>query len=322
MTVLQIALLFFMAVLLGLTALYMWYAAVKASPRYELKKRLRYMAMAEERRVPEDLKVEILHEMSPLDKFLYRFGFVRRLDRWLDQAGLKIDVKVFMLVIPVSVLAGFMVGIVLSKGNLVLPFIFAVLAGSVPFFFLKFRKDKRMTQFMDQFPNALDMVSRSLKAGHSFTAAVQMVGSEMAEPTAGLFRTVYDEQAFGLSMPEALDHMTRRMDSTDLRFFVAAVNVHRDVGGNLSEILERLAQTIRERIKIRRQVRVYTAQARLSGYILAALPIAMALFFYTVSPDYIEELIKIKTGWYVVGAAIAAQIIGFLVIRKIINIRI
>ena len=111
--------------------------------------------------------------------------------------------------------------------------------------------------------------------------------------------------------------MLERMPSMDLRLFVTAVNVHREVGGNLADTLERLAQTIRERIRIRRQVRVYSAQGRLSGYILAALPIFVAIFLYFFIPDYIKELVAVKTGWYIIGAAVAAQIIGFFIMIKI-----
>jgi tight adherence protein B len=112
------------------------------------------------------------------------------------------------------------------------------------------------------------------------------------------------------------------MDTTDLRFFVTAVNIYREIGGNLSEILENLAKTIRERIKIRRQVKVYTAQARLSGYILAALPIFVALFFYFMAPDYIGELVEAKIGRYFIAAAVIAQVVGFIIIRRIIDIKI
>jgi tight adherence protein B len=199
----------------------------------------------------------------------------------------------------------------------------------VPLYYLRVRKGRRLNRFTEQFPDALDMISRSLKAGHSFTAAIQLVSSEMADPVAALFKTAYDEQALGVSTREAIAHMTDRVESTDLRFFVMAINIHREIGGNLGEILERLAKTIRERLVIRRQVRVYTAQARISGYILAVIPLAMAFFFYVTSPGYIEELwtTEITMSGFRVGVlaivfAIAAQVAGFLVIRKIVNIRI
>jgi tight adherence protein B len=166
------------------------------------------------------------------------------------------------------------------------------------------------------------MISRSLKAGHSFAAAVQLVGNEMSDPVGVLFKTAYEEQSLGLSLSDAFAHMTTRMDSEDLRFFVTAINIYKEVGGNLSEYLERLAETIRERIKIRRQVRVYTAQGRLSGIILIFLPIVMALFFYYSSPGYIEELFTEKIGRYALTYAIVSQIIGILVIKRITNIKI
>ena len=144
----------------------------------------------------------------------------------------------------------------------------------------------------------------------------------MTEPVKGLFKSVYEEQAYGLALKDSLSNMIYRMDTMDLRFFVTSVNIYREIGGNLAEILENLAKTIRERIKIRRQVKVYTAQARMSGYILAALPIFTGLFFYFMAPDYIGELFEAKIGRYLIAVAIVSQIIGFLIIRKIIDIKI
>jgi tight adherence protein B len=322
MILLIIACLFFIAAFLGLITLYMAYAAVKASPAYELKKRLRTLAMeAGEGALPADLKIEILVEMTPLDKFLYKSKLIRRLDGLIYKAGLKIDVKVFLLIILSSAAAGFLIGTILNRG-IIFSFILLSIAVSIPFIFLHYKKKQRIMRFTEQFANALDMISRSLKAGHSLASAIQMVGTEMSEPVAGLFKAVYEEQTYGLSLKDALAHMIERMDTVDLRFFITAISVYREIGGNLSEILERLAETIRERIKIRRQVRVYTAQARLSGYILAALPICVAVFFYFIGPDYIGELWAAKVGRYFIAGAILAQIIGFLIIRKIINIKI
>jgi tight adherence protein B len=260
-------------------------------------------------------------EMTPLDKALYKLPFVRRLHASLDRAGLKIDVKVFLLLLLFIAVAGFVIGISLNRG--IIPAILVTLfLLAIPFIYLHFKKQKRIIQFTNQFANALDMMSRSLKAGHSLAAAIQMIGNEMAEPVAGLFRSVYEEQTYGLSLRDAFAHMIERMDTPDLRFFVTAVSIYREIGGNLSEILDRLAYTIRERIKIKRQVRVYTAQARLSGYILAALPIVVAVLAYFFANDYIMELFAVKIGIMFVVAAVMLQIIGFFIIRRIINIRI
>jgi len=316
-----IAGLFFVAALLFFIAMYLGYAAVRTSPAYELKKRMRTLALEARPDLPGDLRIEILGEMGRIDKFLYKFKIARKLHSRLDQAGLKIDVKLFLLVLVVFAAAGFLLGAILRRG-IIPPLILMAILSIAPFIYLRIQSTKRMQRFTEQLVNALDMMSRSLKAGHSLVAAIQTVGNELPEPTRGLFRSVYEEQAYGLSIKDALAHMVDRMNTTDLRFFVTAVNIYREIGGNLSEILENLSKTIRERIKIRRQVKVYTAQARLSGYILAALPIFVALFFYFMAPDYIGELVEAKIGRFFIAAAVVAQIIGFFVIRKIINIKI
>jgi tight adherence protein B len=316
-----IAVLFFIAALLVLITIYLSYAAVKTSPAYELRKRLRTLALDAAGSIPSDLKIEILQEMSPIDKIIYRLGVIRKLHAWIDKAGFKVDVKVFLLVVLVFASLGFLLGVLLHRG-IIPPIILMIIFISVPFIYLKIQITKRVFLFTEQLATSLDMMSRSLKAGHSLAMAVQVVGNEMAEPISGLFKSVYEEQAYGLSIREALSHMITRMDTPDLRFFVTAVNIYREIGGNLSEILENLAKTIRERLKIRRQVRVYTAQARLSGYVLATLPIVTAIIFYFMAPDYIGELIEAKLGRMLIAAAIIAQIIGFFVIRRIIDIKI
>jgi tight adherence protein B len=321
MTMLIIALLFFIAIAMGLIALSMGYETAKSSPAFELKRRLRKLAVRADDGLPSELAVEILHEMTSLDKALYKLRPVRWLDRLMDSAGMRVDVKIFLLVILVSGLIGLGVGASLGRGTIAaVALLFVGMAA--PLVYLRVRGQRRYIRFTEQFPGALDMIARSLRTGHSFSSAIQMVGTDMPEPIAGLFKTVYDEQTLGLSMNDALLHMMERIPSVDLRLFVTAVNIHREVGGNLAETLEKLAQTIRERLKLRRQVRVYTAQGRLSGYILAALPIFMALFLYTAAPDYLMELWKVDEGKYAIALVISGQIIGFLIIRKLINIKI
>ncbi len=329
MAILQIVLLFFIAVMLAVVTVYMWYTAFKSSPKYELRRRMRRLALdAENRRFPEELRAEILREMDPVDRFLLKMKPFKMLDMLLDKAGYKTELKAFVLIILIMAASGYLIGLLL-RGGIGLPIILAGVGAFLPIYYLKYKKIQRLNRFTEQFPDALDMISRSLKAGHSFTAAMQLVATEMASPVSSLFKTAYDEQALGVSTREAIAHMTDRVESTDLKFFVMAINIHREIGGNLGEILERLAKTIRERLVIRRQVRVYTAQARVSGYILAVVPIVMAFFFYVMSPGYIEELWTtditmsgFKVGVLAIVFAIAAQVAGFLVIRKIVNIRI
>jgi len=275
-----IALLFFVAMVLAFVAFYMGYAALKASPRHQLKKRMRGLVTETAgKKFPVELKLEILKDMGVLDRTLFSFKPIRKLDVLIDSAGLKVDVKIFALIIfGVSALAYF-VGAAFGFGRL-FSLIFTPVGFFIPVLYLFHKRRRMLEKFTLQFPDAIEMVSRSLKAGHSFSAAMEMIESEMPDPVGGLFKTAYEEQSLGLSTREALDHMILRMPSNDLRFFVMALNIHREIGGNLGEILERLSRTIRDRIRIRRQVRVYSAQARLSGYILAAAPIVMSVLLY------------------------------------------
>jgi tight adherence protein B len=321
MTLPLIIILFFLALLLGVIALIMTYGVVKASPSYELKKRLRRLALRGDERLAEDVAGEILKEMSPLDRQLYKIGFIQRLEKMIDMAGLKIDYKVFMLLVLVFAVAFCGIGFALRRGT-VLAIIFFFIGGAVPLFYLSSKKKSRVIKFTEQFPNALDMIARSLRVGHSLSSAILMVGNEMSDPVSSLFKTAYEEQTLGLSIRDALVQMMERIPSADLQLFVTAVSVHKEVGGNIAESLEKLAAVIRERLKIRRQVRVYSAQARLSGYILVAVPPIMALFFYVTTPGYMEELVTTTVGRYGIVYAVVSQIIGFLIIRKIINIRI
>jgi tight adherence protein B len=321
MTIILIAILFFIAVLLGTVTVYMAYVAVKASPQYDLRRRLRAIALKSDDRLPSELKIEILREMTPLDKFLYRFSVIRWFDRLGQNAGLKLDIKVFLLVILTSAVAGFAIGFALRRG-ISLAVLLMIVGALVPLVYLQFNKNRRLNRFTEEFPNALDMIARSLRAGHSVSSAIQLVSQEMSEPLASLFRAAYDEQTLGLSMKDSLMQMVDRMQSIDLRLFVMAVLIHREVGGNLADTMERLAQTIRERIRIRRQIKVYTAQGRLTGYILAALPIAMAIFLYLTSPDYLAELVSVDVGKYAIAVVVTGQIVGFLIIKRLINIKI
>ncbi len=320
-TAFVISILFFVAVFLGLLAIFTGYITVRESPAYHLKRRLLDMAENHDDRLPSDIADKILHDTTPLDRILFKYKLVNKLDRLIDKAGLRISVKIFIAIIILVAAAGIVIGALIGK-DIIFPIVLSLLFVSFPFIYLRSKRISRLQNFTEQLPDALDMTARSLRAGHSLSSAIEMISKEMAEPVAGLFRTAYEEQTLGLSIRDSLSRMLDRIESMDLRLFVTAINIHRDVGGNLAEMLERLATTIRERLKIRRQVKVYTAQGRLSGYVLAVLPIAMAGILYFIAPDYIAELTEAEIGKYIIAIAIVFQVIGFMVIRKLINIRI
>ncbi len=317
-----IVILFFVLVMLVFVGAYMWYVTVRSSPRYQLKRRLRALASESDgSNVSSELKIELLKDMGAIDRALFQFSLIRKLDVLLDNAGQKTDVKFFALIIVVVSIFCYFIAFVAGLNGL-LALIGVAVGIAIPLYVLVYKKNRRLVKFTEQFPDAIEMVSRSLKAGHSLNSAMEMIETEMPDPVGGIFKTAYEEQSFGLSMKESLDHMVMRIPSADLKFFVLALNIHREIGGNLGEILERLAKTIRDRIKIRRQVRVYSAQARVSGYILAVAPIVMTLLLLVALPGYMDELLSVDWGKYAIGLALGAQVIGFLVIKKIINIRI
>lgn len=314
----------FVAAFLVILAVYLNIAAIKDSPKAELKRRLRQVAMGKGETlvsVPDDLKTEIIKETPPIERMLGRIKLLQLLDAKLDKSGLKITLPNFLIIVAGLALVGFVATFFLS-GNLILGILAAIALASAPFFYLEFKKHQREERFTELFPDALAMISRSLRSGHSFTSAIHLVGTEVSDPVGSLFKTAYDQQLLGLRITDTLTNLNNRIDSLDLRFFTTAVTINSEVGGNFAEILDKLADTIRERIKIRRQLRVHTAQGRLTGYILAVMPIVVFFLMNILIPGYQKSLLNNDLGRNILIAAAVMQVIGFLIIRRIINIRI
>jgi tight adherence protein B len=304
----------FVAVYLGLTE-------QQASPKAELKRRLQRMARSNAKELTPELKAEVTRETSVTDKFFARLPLTRNLDKKLDYAGLNNTVSAF-----VAVTAGVAFAVALLAGLATKSFLIALLAATasllLPGVYLNFKIQQRKDRFTELFPDALTMVARSLRAGHSFTTAIQLVGQEIPSPVGELFKTAYEQQLLGLRITDGLNNLNNRMESLDLRFFTTVVGINSETGGNLSEVLEKLALTIRERLRIRRQVKVYTAQGRMSAYILGALPVVAFVVFGLLNPSYESALIKEPMGIYILAFAAGMQLVGLLVIRRIINIKI
>jgi tight adherence protein B len=202
------------------------------------------------------------------------------------------------------------------------PQVAAVLGAMMPLGWLKHRRTVRMKRFEEQFPEALDLLSRAIRAGHAFQTAMGMVADELEKPVGPEFKKTFDEQNFGLPLRDALNSLSERMPLLDVRFFVTAVLIQRDTGGNLSEILDNLAHVVRERFKIRRQVRVHTAHGRFTGYVLLALPASLAVALSYISPEHMETLFTEHMGQMMIMGAIIMQTVGFIWIRQIIKIEV
>ena len=188
--------------------------------------------------------------------------------------------------------------------------------------YLMYRRSRRLKAFEEEFPEALDLLSRALRAGHAFQTAMGMVADELKAPVGPEFKKTFEQQNFGLPLRDALDQMTERVPILDVRFFVTAVLIQRETGGNLSEILDNLAHVVRERFKIRRQIRVHTAHGRFTAFVLLSLPPLLAVALMIINPDHMNLLFHEKIGQTVLMVATVMQAIGFFWIRKVIKIEV
>jgi tight adherence protein B len=314
--------LFTAAVIVGL-----YYAVVKLPG--ELAKRrienrlneVQFGAEPEASDQPQLVKRAAEGPLPGLDRFASRTSGGAGLARLIEQAGMKVSVS---LVLLISIFLGIVCALVASATIrlLVAPIAGALLGMAAPFIFLRHRKSTRLKKFEEQFPEALDLLSRAIRAGHAFTTAMGMVADEALDPVGPEFKKTFDQQNFGLPLKDALNQMTERIPLLDVRFFVTAVLIQRETGGNLSEILDNLAHVVRERFKILRQVRVYTAHGRMTGYVLMALPAALAIALSFINPEHINLLFTERMGQMMVGGAIVMQIVGYLWIKQVIKIEV
>ena len=260
-------------------------------------------------------------EASFLGELAAALPGVRRSEKLLLEA--RVDWKPeTLLLVSMGLGFGFGAATLLASGMLLLGLIFAVVGASLPYLYLRRRAVMRLRMFEEEFPESIDLLTRAIRAGHPLTSGMAMVGAEGPPVVAEEFRRTFEEQRFGLPFPDALLGMVDRVDLVDVRIFTIAILIQREVGGNLAEILDNLAETIRGRFYIRRQLRVYTAQGRMSGYALAALPVAVGLITFLLQPDYFSLLFTTAMGQALVVTAVLLQFIGVFWIRKIINIEI
>jgi tight adherence protein B len=201
-------------------------------------------------------------------------------------------------------------------------FVFALVAAALPIVHVAMKRKKRLRTFNSQLPDTLDLLSRSLSVGHAFSEALNQVGSEMPEPIASEFRITFEEQKLGLSVKLALDRLTERIPLLDLRLCITAMHIQRETGGNLAEILEKVAQTIRERYRIMEDFRTMTTSSRLSGWILCGLPFLLVFVLTIFNPDYMSVLVSDHRGHYVIAFAMVWQLFGMLLIKKFLSIKV
>lgn len=244
---------------------------------------------------------------------------VAPIERTITQSGVKTNVATLLGGSAVCALAVFTV-VWQVTGLILLAAVLGITAAFVPFWVVRFIRHRRMLKFEEQFPEGIDLLARALRAGHALTTGLAMVADELPEPVGPEFRLLFDQQNFGLPLPQALKNFADRIPTVDARFFVTAVLTQREAGGNLSEVLDNLSSIIRDRFKVKRQVRVISAHGRITGWILSALPTSLALFFVSVSPEKYRAFYTDPFGIKMIVVALVLQIIGVIIIRKIVQI--
>src|ERR1700722_15526083 len=267
------------------------------------------------------LRDEVLSRIPAFDTFLRRSERVSLLQKMLEQGSLDVRAGNFLMLCAVSALV-FAVVAFLAGGNLVFGWVGAVLGFFVPYAYPSHMRTRRFQKFEEKFPEAIDTLARAVRAGHAFTTALEMIANEVSEPVAGEFRQLYEEQKFGLPVRDALVNLSERVPLVDVKFFVTAVMLQRETGGNLAEILDNLSYVIRERFKILRQVRVHTAQGRMTMMLLMALPPTIVVIMLLINPGFIRPLFADPLGHALIVGGIALQTMGYFVIRKIIRIQV
>jgi len=290
-----------------------------------LRDRLASVQKAAEREPSEELALlrdEVLSEIPALDSLLRRSSQISNLQTMLSQAGLEMRAGNMLLVCVVSAVVLGVITLVFSKNEPMFAAVGVLVGALLPYSYASFQRTRRFQKFEELFPEAIDTLARAVRAGHAFTTALELIANEVADPVSSEFRKLFEEQKFGLPVRDALLNLAERVPLVDVKFFVTAVMLQRETGGNLAEILDNLSYMIRERFKIMRQVKVFTAQGRLTMVLLMALPPVVVVVMLMMSPSFIRPLFDDPLGHTAIVIGITLQTIGYFVIRRIIQIQV
>lgn len=315
------ATLIFVAVVLLIEGAYLLWNSAKGPEAERLTRRVRVMSAGHSGKAVSIAKKRVLSSNPVIVQLLQAMPRVATLDRLLLQSGKEWTVGQFIAISLGVAVAAFAVTTWFAV-PFMLQVVLAVLAGLIPLQLVTRARAKRLHRIEIQLPDALDLMSRALRAGHAFPTALKMVGDEMKAPLAREFATAFDEVNFGVSMQDALMNLANRVPSTDLRYFVIAVLIQRDTGGNLSELLDSIGKIIRDRIKLLGQIRVLSAEGKMSAWVLSLLPFGAAAMIHLTNPKFLEVLFTDPFGQKMIAGAIFMMGLGVLAMRKIIRIRV
>jgi len=323
MTMTHIAIVVFATVFLILLAVFL--IAYQQLARRNRRLRDRMRDIVEQKATSPEQQYLILRDQTYshipfLDRILSGIASARRLQEYIDQAGMPIRAGALILAaLSIASVGGLAVTLLL--GSKLLGLAVTLIMIPVPFFWVMWRRAKRIDRFEELLPEAIDLTVNALKSGFSLEASLSLVAQEMPEPVGNEFAITYEEQNLGVDFVQALDNLTRRMPSDDLRILTTAISIQRRTGGNLAEILGMLARMIRERFSLRREIKIHTAQGRLSGMILIMLPIALAIMIQILNKEYLKILYEDPVGLYMILIVVILQIIGIYVIKQIVRLK-
>ncbi|MBI3949408.1 MAG: type II secretion system F family protein [Acidobacteria bacterium] len=320
----MIGFLIFLTFLMGGLGIYLAFYREREEFRQKIDARVEGLLRSEVADSDEQLQIlrsQVLDELSPINRFILKSTWGNALYRLIEQADANLRVHQLLLMsLGLCVLGG---GVSWwLRQSIIVTLVIGGLLGAAPFWYVNHRRKKRMEQFLEQLPEALDLIIRALRAGHAFASSLSTVATEMPDPIAKEFCKTFEEQNLGLSLKASLDHLTERVPLLDLRLCVTAILIQRETGGNLTEILDNIAMVIRERFKILGQVQVYTAQGKMSGWIVGILPFAVAFYIHMVNPQYLRLLFTHPWGKMMLGFGLTMQAVGVLIIRRIVDIKV
>ena len=317
-----IAIIIFIIALLAIELAFFSYRMIRYPDRAEVRRRLR-MSMQDfnEEEAANIYKKSKLSDVPFLNRILPIFPGVEGMRLYMEQANVQYTLGFFILLTMALGMVGFLAG-TLFKLQLAASILIAVFLATLPTLSLRRQKNKRMAKFEKQLPDALGLIARALRSGHAFTSGMKLAADEFDDPIGTEFNETLDEINFGVSVAEALKNMTERVDCPDLKFFVVSVILQRETGGNLAEIIEGLAEIIRERFKFRGKLKTLSAEGRLSANILIVLPIFMAVYMFFVAPQVISVLYTDPIGRAMSVIMVVLMIVGYLMMRRIVKVEI
>jgi tight adherence protein B len=312
----------FLSVVLLIQGAYYALRSIRKPETRKVRKRLLSLSTEGSREEPVDImRGTTVSEVPWLNRLLLKLRWTERMKRLLEQAGSERPLGFFVLLSVLLAVVGFLI-ISRIDSSYIISVWMAIIFASMPFFYIYSKKRRRMQKFERQLPEALDLIARSLKAGHAFSGGLKMVVDEFDDPISTEFDEALSEVNFGVGVNDALKNMLRRVDCPDLKFFVISVVIQRETGGNLAEILTSIAHLIRERFRLQGHVRTLAAEGKFSAYILTGIPFFVAAALMLLSPGYVETLLEDPIGRVMIVFGMFMMAVGTVIMKKIITIKV